>query len=596
MFVWDKGALNEEQEEAITEPDNVLLIACPGSGKTRTLSYKIAYELSRLPSERHFIVAITYTNIAADEIKERVELLGADTSRLWIGTIHAFCLEWILRPYSLYLDDLKTGFRILNSHESEELITGFCKTVAGGRITYFDCPFVARLKGYVITSLDTHKHIDIKAVLDKYFKTLRENNQIDFEQILYYSHKLLQEHSVISVVLSKIFSVILIDEYQDTKLIQYHIIAMILKAGKGATKTLIVGDPNQSIYDSLGGYPMPKSELEGLLGFSLKEMSLSKNYRSSQKIIDYFDYYKTYTNTIVCSGSDKDYPSRITFNNTVQNADLIDEIARLILYNATTLSISPNEICIVAPFWIHLASLTRSLMIKLPDYSFDGPGMAPFARDIDNFWYKLSRIILTEPSPNLYVKRLRWSKEILDDLTHAGVHLPDVTPKLFLKLCNSLLIDEANGLVYLEKAFDEIAVSLSITVANFPSLQEHHKSFFASAVVRITRLKSEGNEFIDTIENFRKVFKQRQGITVSTIHGVKGAEYDTMIGFALLEDYIPHFSDPRGQENAKKLLYVLSSRARKNLHLISERGRGRGRFTKDTTKQLQSYNYTYDTV
>jgi len=74
MFIWEKGSLNDEQEVAILEKDSVLLIACPGSGKTRTLTYKIAYELSRLNSNKEFVIAITYTNNAADEIKERVEL------------------------------------------------------------------------------------------------------------------------------------------------------------------------------------------------------------------------------------------------------------------------------------------------------------------------------------------------------------------------------------------------------------------------------------------------------------------------------------------------------------------------------------------
>ncbi|MGO8609149.1 UvrD-helicase domain-containing protein, partial [Rhizobium johnstonii] len=89
MFMWNKDDLNPEQEAAILKPGSVFLIACPGSGKTRTLTYKIAYELSRLKSNKQFVVAITYTHRAADEIHERIESLGVDTSRLWIGTIHS---------------------------------------------------------------------------------------------------------------------------------------------------------------------------------------------------------------------------------------------------------------------------------------------------------------------------------------------------------------------------------------------------------------------------------------------------------------------------------------------------------------------------
>ena len=87
---------------------------------------------------------------------------------------------------------------------------------------------------------------------------------------------------------------------------------------------------------------------------------------------------------------------------------------------------------------------------------------------------------------------------------------------------------------------------------------------------------------------------------MSTIHGVKGEEYDTMIGFALLDDYVPHFNDPNGQQNSKKLLYVLASRARRNIHLISEVGRGIHPKYKPNglspTPYLVSYKYEYDKI
>ncbi len=599
MFYWDKKDLNEEQEAAILNPESVLLIACPGSGKTRTLTYKIAYELSKLTSTKEYIIAITYTNNAADEIKDRVELLGVDISQLWIGTIHSFCLEWVLKPYHLYLDRLKNGFRVTNSHESEILLTELCKPYRNEKITYWDCGFFAKTDNFYLTCLDERKHGSLKNILAAYFETLEKNNQIDFEQILFYSYQILITKPQVSGILCKLFPFILIDEYQDTKEIQYHIISKILHANKGASKTLIVGDPNQSIYSSLGGYPMPKKNLEKLLGFALLEMGLTKNYRSSGKIINYFEYFKTYPNTITPFGREKEYPSIISYNKIVSVLDLIEEISRIILYNVNEKGISPNEICIVAPQWVHLASITRRLMVRLPDYSFDGPGMAPFSRDIDNFWFKLSRIVLTEPSPYMYVRRLRWSKEILSELDNAGVNVSEITNKNFLRLCNSINIEENDGLTYLKLFFDRVCAELSFNLALFPTLAEHHSSFFESSQSRIQRLIEEGNPYIGDIENFRKVFKQRGGITVSTIHGVKGEEYDTMIGFALLDDYVPHFNDPDGDANSKKLLYVLASRAKKQLHLISETGRKINRYKPFgllPTPNLEKYVYKYDQV
>lgn len=600
MFIWDKGDLNEEQEDAILNSESILLIACPGSGKTRTLTYKIAYELSRLESSKEFVIAITYTNNAADEIKHRIELLGVNTEQLWIGTIHSFCLEWILKPYHLYSDKLKNGFRVINSYESEEILTELCRPYKSQKITYWDCGLLAKTDGIYLTCLDSSKHKSLQSIITKYFQVLEQNNQIDFEQILFYSYKLLESNPIISKILCKLFPFILIDEYQDTKEIQYNIIASILRANKGDSKTLIVGDPNQSIYDSLGGYPMPKEELEKLIGFNLHKKSLSKNYRSSKKIIKYFEYFKTFDNEIISESLDKDYPSRITFNSTILVENIIDEISKLILFNINEEKILPNEICIAAPQWVHLASITRQLMIKMPDYSFDGPGMAPFSRDIENFWYKLSRIVLTEPSPYMYTRRLRWSSELLNDLDLAGVDVSELSSKILLRICNSIQIDETDGLTYLELFFNEVCNLLSIDKNNYPTLIEHYDSFFNSSRKRIDRLVKEGNKFIGDIENFRKVFKQREGITVSTVHGVKGEEYDTMIGFAILDDYIPHFSDGNGDENSRKMLYVLASRARKNLHILSEKGRAVHSYHapegKTPTPHLLNYEYDYDNV
>lgn len=598
MFVWISGELNKEQEAAIFEPESILLVACPGSGKTRTLTYKIAYELSRLKSSREYIIAITYTNAAADEIKERIELLGVNIDQLWIGTIHSFCLEWILRPYYLYVDELKCGFRVLNAHESEEIISTLCAPYKSEKVSYYDCSYMAKKDEFILTSASDTKLPIVKNIIAEYFKILQDRKQIDFELILHYSYLLLRDNETIRTTLCKLFPFVLIDEYQDTKEIQYDIIAYIMSANKGVSKLLIVGDPNQSIFESLGGFPMAKADLENLLKFNLIDYSLSKNYRSSKKIVEYFDYFKTYNNSIVPSGKNKDYPSIITFNQAINKEQVVDEVVRLIKYNVS-LGISPHEICIAAPQWVHLSSLTRKLMVKLPDYSFDGPGMAPFSRDIDNFWYKLSRIVLTEPSPNLYVKRLRWAREILDELNGIGANT-DLTSKSFLKLCNSIDIDEAEGLKYLELVFTKVLDLLQLRFEMFTSLKEQFDSFFRSSDQRIEKLESEGITYVGTTENFRKVFKQREGITVSTVHGVKGEEYDTVIGFAILDEYIPFFSDTNKEVNSKRMLYVLSSRARKNLHIISERGRKVHATYKPNgvlpTPQLLKYRYQYDII
>lgn len=164
MFTWDPQDLNSEQSAAVVEPSSVFLIACPGSGKTRTLTYKIAYELSRRTDKR-IVVAITYTHRAADEIQERIEDLGIDTSGLWIGTIHAFCLEWIIKPYGIYSPALAHGYRVIDTHDRELLLGRLCEPYRG--VTHWDCDYYVTEAGYHLGCPDTRKHDAIHKVLGK---------------------------------------------------------------------------------------------------------------------------------------------------------------------------------------------------------------------------------------------------------------------------------------------------------------------------------------------------------------------------------------------------------------------------------------------
>ncbi len=598
MFTWTENELNTEQSEAVIQPGSIFLVACPGSGKTRTLTYKVAHELSRLDSDKKFVIAITYTHRAADEIHERIEDLGVDTSRLWIGTIHSFCLEWIIKPFGIYLPELARGYRVIDQHEREKLLERLCESYSRNRpkITFYDCDYYFTDTGYRLGCPDTGKHSIIHTVLDEYFRVLAENRQIDFELILWHAFKLIEQNASISMLLSKLFSIVLVDEYQDIKQIQYLIIAAILRAGMGKTKLFMVGDPNQAIFESLGGYPIAIDELRAITGISIAERELSQNYRSSERIIKYFGNFNIYNTAITAVANDCHYPSLVSYNNEVSHDDLVDEIVKIIRHNVETLGIPPNEVCVLAPQWFPLATMTRKLVVNMPEYRFDGPGMVPFARDIENFWYKLSKIALTEPSPVMYVRRLRWAGDVLNDLKDAGAETSKISRKLFLRECNSITINESNGLTYLQRFFDMLFEQFEIQFHEFPQLEEYYQAFFESSKSRIARIESEGLDEISDIIFFKKVFQNRTGVTVSTIHGVKGAEFDVVIAYALLEDMVPHFSDVNGVESAQKMIYVIGSRARKNLHLFSEAGRKKGYSYYKPTRVLAKCYFDYDEI
>lgn len=595
MFVWNAEDLNADQVKAIEQSGSVFLTACPGSGKTRTLTYKIARELSLLTSDKQRVVAITYTHRAADEIQERIEQLGVDTRQLWIGTIHSFCLEWILRPYAIYLPELKHGFRVINAHDTERAHEELCSQHGGGLRT-FDCGHYFTSHGYVIACPDW-KRAKVEALLHQYWAELRANRQVDFEMILDYAYQLVRDVPSIGILLGSIFSTLLVDEYQDTKEIQYSILGAILKASKGKARAFIVGDPNQAIYGSLGGYAITPAAFALLSGATFVELDLSVNYRSSDRIVTYFENFNQLTSKISAGGKYKSFASAISYDNSTNRSALVAEVVRLIRYNVETMGIVPSEVCIVGPQWLPLAGMTRQLVAALPDYSFSGPGMVPFARDIDNFWYKLSRIILTEASPQLYIRRSRWAGEVIAALDLAGVNTAAITRKSLLRSSNAITSAETDGLKYLLECFDALFATLGLDRTSSPMLVEHYNAFVEGSQRRLDRLVADGATAIAEVAMFRKVFDEKTGITVSTIHGVKGAEFEAVIAFGLLEGMVPHFNEDDKIAAANKLLYVICSRAKKNLHLISEAARRRGQNNVyQPTDILLACSFAYDQI
>ncbi len=115
--------LNDEQQACVETHGNVVVTACPGSGKTRVLTARVLKGLSEMTTRRQRVVALTFTNRAADEIQSRLDEEEVSTENLWAGTIHSFALEWILRPYAPYGEELQHGFSVVDEYFAERLMS-----------------------------------------------------------------------------------------------------------------------------------------------------------------------------------------------------------------------------------------------------------------------------------------------------------------------------------------------------------------------------------------------------------------------------------------------------------------------------------------
>ena len=145
--------------------------------------------------------------------------------------------------------------------------------------------------------------------------------------------------------------------------------------------------------------------------------------------------------------------------------------------------------------------------------------------------------------------------------------------KDLLRILNSIDINEQDGVQYLCSAFEAFSSKIGFSINERASLKEQLDAFVTSSSRRIDRIRNEGIDYAGSIGDFRKTFIPKSGVKVSSIHGVKGEEYETVISFGLLDGMVPHFTDLDKINTAKKLLYVIASRAKRHLHLISESGR-----------------------
>ena len=402
---------------------------------------------------------------------------------------------------------------------------------------------------------------------------MRIEKYLDFNMILYDAFWLLNKVPEIKVNLSNVFKIMLIDEYQDTQIYQYAIIHDIIKANNGKTILNYVGDSNQSIYRSMGGFAMSKEDIETQAGIIVEDKIVLKGcYRSTQRIIDYYCNYQVTSYAIDSKNEErKDEAGLITHEQTVSKESVVMKIIQLIKY-AKELGVPDEEICIVAPIWPFIYNLGRRLRVALPEVDFDAPGMFLLKADPFNTYFQMARLLLTIPTPRLLPYRTRWAKELQQELYIANNQsFPGDyhTVRDLLRLINSISPIEEDGTQYLKKATGELLDRLGIIPESSLTLKTHRDSFFSSMERKISQNTGIPND----TASLKKMFQRRKGVVITSCHQVKGEEYDTVIAFGVLEGRIPYkySQDPEG--DAKRMLYVISSRAKKHLHLISETGR-----------------------
>ena len=284
--------LNDKQYEAVVNTDGpCLVIAGAGSGKTKVLTHKIAYLLEEKDVKPWNILAITFTNKAANEMKERVEnLVGEAAKDMWIGTFHSICVKILRR----FIDRIgfDHSFVIFDTSDQRTLIKECLKDLQiddkmfTDRIVQFE---ISNAKNdmkepeeYEAISKGDYRKEKIASVYRLYQKRLKENNAIDFDDIINYTIKIFKENEDVLEYYTNKFNYILVDEYQDTNKSQFTLIRLLADAHGNIT---VVGDNDQGIYSFRG------ADISNILNFEkdfkgTKIIKLEQNYRCTQNILN----------------------------------------------------------------------------------------------------------------------------------------------------------------------------------------------------------------------------------------------------------------------------------------------------------------------
>ncbi len=283
--------LNNMQKQAVLNTEGpCLVIAGAGSGKTKVLTHKIAYLIQEKNIKPWNILAITFTNKAANEMKERVEkLVGEVAKDMWIGTFHSICVKILRR----YIDRLgfDNTFLIFDTSDQKTLIKECMKTLKIDDKMFTDRSIISEIsngknemlepKAYQTKYAGDYRKEIIGKIYELYQKRLKENNAIDFDDIINYTIKILMENEDVLEYYTSKFKYVLVDEYQDTNKAQFTLVTIL--ASKYGNIT-VVGDNDQGIYSFRG------ADISNILNFEkdfpgTKIIKLEQNYRCTGNIL-----------------------------------------------------------------------------------------------------------------------------------------------------------------------------------------------------------------------------------------------------------------------------------------------------------------------
>jgi DNA helicase II / ATP-dependent DNA helicase PcrA len=545
--------LNAQQKKVAFElSGNTIVSASPGTGKTKTLVARAQKKLESIPKYKS-LALITYTNAGADEISSR---LHVENKTIFIGTIHRFCLEYILRPFSWIYRWNKP--RIVTFDELKEFVE-IHPDLDLGENPLDELNKIKRLlSGELDTSVEWDSVESLEYIAELYYDFLKSKKAIDFNEILYRSYKIVSEKKFVATSLTNKFYEISVDEFQDTNIYQYEILKAINSTP--ICTFFLVGDEKQKIYTFAGA-------IDNAFDIASKDFNapienLEITYRSTSNIIkgysSLFDNHPKLQNESHLKYEDLKIVIGEVLNRNLNN--YINDTVKILLESC---SATPSDIAILTTSWRDAFFISQSLRQK---YNVVGLGALPH-KNMNSSSFALLRC-LSKFTLLPSIRNLRTIRRNVE----------------FHALESNLIFTEkeltysANTLITQFKALDN---SLNL-IQGLREIKEILDKIFKIINSDIDDIISNINESEAenwTLGKYFKTVSGIDGITINTIHQAKGLEYNFVLLNGVSENRIPYQVrigktwdyEPLTEanlENGRTLLYVGMSRAKAMLFLI----------------------------
>lgn len=607
--------LNDKQYEAVVNTEGpCLVIAGAGSGKTKVLTHKIAYLIGEKQVKPWNILAITFTNKAANEMKERIgNLVGDVAADIWMGTFHSICVRILRR----FIDRIgfDSSFIIFDTSDQRTLVKACIKSIGLDDKMFTDRSVLSEISNaknemlepdqYTVRANGDFRKEKIALVYEMYQKRLKENNAIDFDDIINYTIKILMENTDILEYYSDKFHYVLVDEYQDTNKAQFTLVTML--ASKNGNIT-VVGDNDQGIYSFRG------ADISNILNFErdfpgTKIIKLEQNYRCTGNILK--------AANAVIKNNEVTYKKELWTENEVGNLPAVysakneyDEgtyIAQQIEHLRREEYYKYSDFAILYRMNTQSRAIEEILRRESIPYKIIG-GLKFYERKEIKDIISYLRLI-QNPSDNLSLKRIinepkrgigKTSLDKIEELSiNSGVPMYEIIKNAEQYGLNRVFLNSrefVNAIEELRAKKEDIKISdlIKETLKKSGYTQALENENTIEAENRIENLdefltvaiefedESADNKLSDFLEGITlssdidNMEEAEETVTLMTLHSAKGLEFPVVFLVGMEEGIFPGYKsigEPKELEEERRLCYVGITRAKEHLFLTCSKQR-----------------------